>query len=1089
MKNKKLLIILVLLLILFSPKVYAQDICSKNGYTILTINGMLTNNIEAKENKENLKKRLSATYNNQPINVDYVHNATHVGGLGDLVDAVRQGLFDSKSDYDLVEILDSASGKVSTQKLLLVGHSQGNFYANNFYDKVANKEGGVPAQSIGVYGVATPDNHVAGDGKYLTSDTDTVISAVVGRLKSIMTPNTHIVLKNGDGLGHSFSDVYLKYRSEKIVSDIKSSFDKLKVNETQKTEDPCISPPKISMWHELLKVGTTKTDFIVNSSIKTFLFVHNNVKNTLASLDNLLGKLMGKNTALVGFADNSEESEPIIIADIASAEETTTVIDVPILEIEKEIESNIPIIDPVKDEEVLVTEPTLENDNTSNHSNNSNNDVVENKEEKEEIIVPVIIPIIPDTTAPDMILLGDSIVNIELDGTYVELGSAVLDNKDGVIIATQSGTVDTTTLGVYLITYTATDLALNTSSLIRTVNVIPKTVVATPPTEEDEEEEIVNDTTPPVITLIGDERIVLTRIDVSKPYIDSGATVTDNADHDVVVVTTGDDIDFVSNNIQIITYTATDKSGNTATKTREVQVFDRIYIPNYTFGTGNGDGRDWQIWYFNGSAVYAWKDTYVNNYLREEFKIEAQANEYRCMACLQRGIFNNDPTNGFNIRDVRKISLESNPQNNHAGLIYDIVIQWDATGYTITRYQAGSIQFQYHMNISNVKNGLRVGWNNGNDSFLIFPSGDWIGISGWSKTGLSGGQFMLIPPYLTYDESSENRILETPDVSILSSEKIIKSFDFDLDEEVIGTVDNINHTVKLIVPDNVYLKYIVPSILISDRAKVSPGNLLSQDFTNPVTYMVIAEDGTFVNYTVTVIKYSDSIPAGPTLSSAKDIISFNFNSILPNVTGTINNVNYTVSLTVPYGTAINGLSPSIVVSDKATVSPPTIIPHNFATPVNFIVTAEDGTSLNYIATVIVAPPVVVVPPIVPEYVAPDVIDFRVNGAKENQTLDPATNNMTILLTANKNVNWLTVTIEKIGTAGVYKTLQSNLDTCVDGASTCQKIWIGDLSSGGSLQNGEYKIRVRVQDFIGNVGATTIVHEEYLPIVITVTGGV
>ena len=1009
MKNKKLLIILVSLLILFSPKVYAQDICSKNGYTILTINGMLTDNKGAVENKDKLKERLLNTYNNEPINVDYVHNATHVGGLGDLVDAVRQGLFDSKSDYDLVEILDSASGKVSTQKLLLVGHSQGNFYANNFYDKVANKEGGVPAQSIGVYGVATPDNHVAGDGKYLTSDTDTVISAVVGRLKSIMTPNTHIVLKNGDGLGHSFSDVYLKYRSEKIVSDIKSSFDKLKVNETQKIEDACISPPKISMWHELLKVGTTKTDFIVNSYIKTFLFVHNNVKNTLASLDNLLGKLMTRNTATVGLADNSKESELITITDIASAEETTTVIDPPILEkeIDSEIESNIPITDPILEEDPLVAEPTLENDNTSNHSNNSNNDVVENNEEKEEIIVPVIIPIIPDTTAPDMILLGDSIVNIELDGIYVELGSSAVDEKDGVIIVTKSGDVDTSTLGVYFITYTATDLALNTSTLIRTVNVIPKTVVATPPDEEDEEEaenddeeneekeeEIVEDTIAPVITLIGDNPLYFPRFTVSTyqydSYVESGATAIDNMDGtNVEVVITGEVL-MGEDGFQILTYTATDKAGNTATKTREVKVSDRVYIAKYAFGNENGDGNDWKIWYFDGSAVYGWSDTYVNKYLHEEFKIETQANRFWCSGCLMRGIFKNDPREGFGTLDFQSSALENNPQSNHTGNTYDVSIQWDSVGYTTTISHDGIIDSTTHVDVLNMNNDLWVGWDTMTNNFKRFPEGNWYGVSDFSKTGLEGGSNMTLTPYPVYDENA---------------------------------------------PD-----------------------------TDPV----------------------DPIPV--IKSSEKDIISFNFNSLSPNVIGVVND-NHTVSLTVPYGTDINGLSPSIIVSDKATVSPPSIIPHNFTNPVNFIVTAEDGTSVNYIATVIVSIAPVIVPPVVPEYVAPDVIDFRVNGAKENQTFDPVINHPTILLTANKNVNWLTVTIEKIGIDGVYKTLQSNSDTCVDGASTCQKIWIGDLSSGGLLQNGEYKIRVRVQDFIENVGATTIVHEEYLPIVITVTGGV
>ena len=45
-----------------------------------------------------------------------------------------------------------------------------------FMIKAASQPGGVPSQSIGVYGVATPANRVAGGGKYLTSDTDNVIA-------------------------------------------------------------------------------------------------------------------------------------------------------------------------------------------------------------------------------------------------------------------------------------------------------------------------------------------------------------------------------------------------------------------------------------------------------------------------------------------------------------------------------------------------------------------------------------------------------------------------------------------------------------------------------------------------------------------------------------------------------------------------------------------------------------------------------------------------------------------------------------------------------------------------------------------------
>ena len=176
--------------------------CSSNGYTVATINGVFTDEKRAQENMDALKIKLGKTYNNQIIDYQYLLNPSHLAGLGDLVMSAYQKVFDSETveDYDLVEMLKDASAKVKTQKILLVAHSQGNFYANSFYDTVAGKEGGVPAESIGVYAVATPASRVAGGGQWLTSDTDKIIADLVAMFpfKKIMAPNTSIVLAEGD---------------------------------------------------------------------------------------------------------------------------------------------------------------------------------------------------------------------------------------------------------------------------------------------------------------------------------------------------------------------------------------------------------------------------------------------------------------------------------------------------------------------------------------------------------------------------------------------------------------------------------------------------------------------------------------------------------------------------------------------------------------------------------------------------------------------------------------------------------------------------------------------------------------------------
>ncbi len=253
---KYILYFLISTLLLLPQLSLANILCSSDGYTIATINGVFTDDSDARKNMQKLRDKFGEVYQEQVVDYQYLLNPPHLGGLWDIVKSIYQGIFDSETieDYDLVEMLLAASEKVKTQKLLLVAHSQGNFYANSFYDTVAGKVGGVPEESIGVYAVATPASRVAGDGKWLTSDTDAVIAKVVGRLpfKKILAPNTHIELSSGDDpLGHKFNEIYLKYRRNQIVSDIKDSLGKLAANDVQKENEPCLLPPELTRAHKV----------------------------------------------------------------------------------------------------------------------------------------------------------------------------------------------------------------------------------------------------------------------------------------------------------------------------------------------------------------------------------------------------------------------------------------------------------------------------------------------------------------------------------------------------------------------------------------------------------------------------------------------------------------------------------------------------------------------------------------------------------------------------------------------------------------------------------------------------------------------
>ena len=111
-----------------------------------------------------------------------------------------------------------------------------------------------------------------------------------------------------------------------------------------------------------------------------------------------------------------------------------------------------------------------------------------------------------------------------------------------------------------------------------------------------------------------------------------------------------------------------------------------------------------------------------------------------------------------------------------------------------------------------------------------------------------------------------------------------------------------------------------------------------------MTYTVTAADASTQAYTVTV-----TVAANP----AKEITAFNFNGLTPNVTGVVNEGAKTIALTVPYGTDVTALVPTIT-HTGASVSSNTGVAQNFTNPVTYTVTAADASTQAYTVTVTVA---------------------------------------------------------------------------------------------------------------------------------------
>ena len=138
---------------------------------------------------------------------------------------------------------------------------------------------------------------------------------------------------------------------------------------------------------------------------------------------------------------------------------------------------------------------------------------------------------------------------------YQESGATATDDVDGAVDVTVSGTVDVTVLGNYTLSYVASDSAGNQSTVERTVQVV--------------------DTTPPAITLNGGASYLQF---INTVFEDPGASAFDALDGEVAVSISGDEIDASSVGDYVLTYSATDASGNTAQASRTVTVGDGLGI-------------------------------------------------------------------------------------------------------------------------------------------------------------------------------------------------------------------------------------------------------------------------------------------------------------------------------------------------------------------------------------------------------------------------------------------------------------------------------------------------------------------------------
>jgi hypothetical protein len=185
----------------------------------------------------------------------------------------------------------------------------------------------------------------------------------------------------------------------------------------------------------------------------------------------------------------------------------------------------------------------------------------------------------------------------------------------------------------------------------------------------------------------------------------------------------------------------------------------------------------------------------------------------------------------------------------------------------------------------------------------------------------------------------------------VSSEKSITSFSFlvidnpSLSDDVNGVIAG--NEIHVTFPAGVLVASLKPSIVYQGNS-IGPASGTAVDFSNPVNYTVTAKDNSTRVYTILVT-------VTPVLSSSKTITSFVFLKVNnPTLSADVSGVidGQSIVCKVPAGIAVTGLIPTVVHNGNS-LNPGSETANNFSAPVMYTVTAEDGSTQVYTATVLV----------------------------------------------------------------------------------------------------------------------------------------
>ena len=327
------------------------------------------------------------------------------------------------------------------------------------------------------------------------------------------------------------------------------------------------------------------------------------------------------------------------------------------------------------------------------------------------------------------------------------------------------------------------------------------------------------------------------------------------------------------------------------------------------------------------------------------------------------------------------------------------------------------------------------------------------------ESGITANNFTEVVTYtITAEDGSTTQDWDiTVTIAAASSEKDI--LDFNLphqngDESINATL----HTVDVTVSTGTDLTSLVADFTLSDDATANIGGtdqesgVTENDFTNTVTYTVVAQDGSTQDWDVTVTE-EDSQEANITA------YSFAEQTGDATITDPVAGQNGTVDIEVKYGTDLTGLVASFELSYGATAAisgtdqESGVTANDFTNTVTYTVTAEDGsTTQDWDIKVTIAA----------AKTGKDILDYNLTDQIGDETINLANHTVDVTVGQDADVTSLIATFElsEEATTNISGTDQESGVTSNDFTSP---VTYTVVAQDGSTQDWEITVTVSTED--------------------------